>query len=135
MKIRSGFVSNSSSSSFVLVVKKELYDTVMSGLDPLHQAIMEATMRPDNVLWHECMVYENCSSDYWFDDIDIPQVIERAKEIAKGKAPIVSNKIPIDPEEREIYFNDIVSDGLFNVEYYFRNYADAVQIWSHNMDW
>jgi len=39
MKTRSGFVSNSSSSSYVLVLKEEDYKALVEGADPLTQAI------------------------------------------------------------------------------------------------
>lgn len=41
MKIRSGFVSNSSSSSFVMFVQKEDYDKVFETLDDLEKDIIK----------------------------------------------------------------------------------------------
>ena len=44
MKIRNGFVSNSSSSSFVLVVKKDDYDKVYSDLSDDAKKVADACM-------------------------------------------------------------------------------------------
>jgi hypothetical protein len=41
MKIRNGFVSNSSSSSFVYIIKAEKYDEFLSGLDDYKKEIIE----------------------------------------------------------------------------------------------
>jgi len=42
MKIRNGFVSNSSSSSFILLVTKELHEKLKEELDPFVIAVVEA---------------------------------------------------------------------------------------------
>ena len=42
MKIRSGFVSNSSTSSFVVVIKKEHHEKVMEAIQPYIKACIEA---------------------------------------------------------------------------------------------
>lgn len=41
MKIRTGFVSNSSSSSFCLIVKKSDYDSVFEGMSSLEKEIID----------------------------------------------------------------------------------------------
>lgn len=45
MRLRSGFVSNSSSSSFILLVEKEEYDRVMEEAHPYLQAVAKAVSR------------------------------------------------------------------------------------------
>lgn len=42
MKIRQGFVSNSSSSSFVIMTTKENHDKIMEKLTPFEKAVVEA---------------------------------------------------------------------------------------------
>ena len=42
MKIRNGFVSNSSSSSFVLLVSKEVHDKAMEKLSPYQKAVINS---------------------------------------------------------------------------------------------
>ena len=45
MKLRSGFVSNSSSSSYVLITTQETYDKVMAQLSELEQGAVKAEFR------------------------------------------------------------------------------------------
>jgi hypothetical protein len=47
MKIRSGFVSNSSSSSFVIVAPKDVVDVVMATLNPYEQAVAKHVQLSD----------------------------------------------------------------------------------------
>jgi hypothetical protein len=47
MKIRNGFVSNSSSSSFVVIAPKNVVDTVMATLTPYEQAVAKFVQQED----------------------------------------------------------------------------------------
>ena len=47
MKIRSGFVSNSSSSSFVVIAAKDVVDTVLATLSPYEQAVAKYVQQAD----------------------------------------------------------------------------------------
>ena len=61
MKIRSGFVSNSSSSSYVLIVPKEAYEEVYAASDPYTQEII------DYIHEDECLVLgQPCHILSWF---------------------------------------------------------------------
>lgn len=139
MKIRNGFVSNSSSSSFVLVVRKDAFDKVKMKEDPLIQAILEAVMTSEVVLGHECMIYDDCSSEYWFDNIDIDGIINRAKEIAGAGKLTNLTDIPYDteeePEEYQEFLREIVHEnvGHYSIEAVFKNVPDKV--WTHNIYW
>lgn len=59
MKIRQGFVSNSSTSSFVLVIEKEWYEECLSEATEYSQHVVKET-RPElmDVLGIPCMVIE-----------------------------------------------------------------------------
>lgn len=83
MKIRSGFVSNSSSSSFLILLTKEAYDEVISGVDPLAQAVVEQLSRKTKFLGTECVAYSRMSGNH--DDFDWlveKECVKRAKELA-----------------------------------------------------
>lgn len=59
MKIRTGFVSNSSSSAFILIVKKEEFDRVYPMLDTVQKCFCDENFVADNVFGTE--VKEMCS--------------------------------------------------------------------------
>lgn len=72
MKIRSGFVSNSSSSSFVVVAPKKVVDKVLSEMDGYEQAVINFVKQnktfvgiPVSVL--SCMTGNLDSWEYGFD--------------------------------------------------------------------
>jgi len=136
MKVRSGFVSNSSSSSFVLLVEKEAYDLAVANEDPITKAILEAVMGKDTVLGRECMTYGDCSSDYWWDEVNVNEVVERAKEIA-GDDPVTTyDKAPTNTNELDEFLRDTVRDGMrqYSIKDIF-NSVPADQKWSCDMDW
>jgi len=136
MKIRTGFVSNSSSSSFVLIVTKDEYDRVCSQEDPIVRAILEAVMKSTNVLGNECMLYDDCSSEYWFEDVDQDTIVNRAIEIANGGRITSDPDAPHDPDELKEFLKEIVYDGMG--EYTIRDTFKSVpgdKKWSHGMDW
>jgi hypothetical protein len=67
MKIRSGFVSNSSSSSFVLVTSVENHERAMSELNEKEQKFINAMMFPGGVVFgRKVMVGEEISSENWY---------------------------------------------------------------------
>ena len=59
MKIRTGFVSNSRSSSFVLIVKKELHEKLKETLHPYVIAVMDALGKEKECLGNPVMVFAN----------------------------------------------------------------------------
>lgn len=136
MKIRPGFVSNSSSSSFVMVIVKRAYDLAIANEDPLTKAILEAVMHEDIVLGRKCMTYGDCSSDCWWDEVDADKIIERAKEIADGRLVTACPDAPTDPDDLDEFLKDVVSDSLgqYSVMATFKNVSPD-QIWSYDMDW
>lgn len=73
MKIRSGFVSNSSSSSFVAVMKKETCDNFLSKFEkPVRQAL-KTLISNQNFMGSRVSVFSYVSNDNWhsLDDVDI----------------------------------------------------------------
>jgi hypothetical protein len=50
MKIRTGFVSNSSSSSFVIFLKEKDYEEVYNELSPLEKELVDY-LEPQNKKW------------------------------------------------------------------------------------
>lgn len=70
MKIRNGFVSNSSSSSFVLLVDKDYYDETMKEQHPFLQSVGEQLGEVQQVFDRNVMVFSGMNTqDYsWLDD-------------------------------------------------------------------
>jgi len=65
MKIRMGFVSNSSSSSFIAIVPMDIHEKVLSELHPFVTAVANAIGEEQDVLGQRCFVTgELCTMDY-----------------------------------------------------------------------
>lgn len=56
MKIRNGFVSNSSSSSFVLAVKLEEHEKLIKNLSDFDKAVLKGLGKVKNVFGQKCFV-------------------------------------------------------------------------------
>ena len=140
MKIRAGFVSNSSSSSFVLIIKKDAYSEWRSQSDPIVQAAADAVMESYNIFGNECMLYEYASNDYWFDHISIDEIVKKAKEMAKEQNVGIATKIAQLNNVREEDINDEwlydnASEILYSIKYSFGDYIKDGKAWSHSIDW
>jgi hypothetical protein len=89
MKVRTGFVSNSSSSSFVIMTTKKNHDEVLSKLTEFHKKVVEAIgIKEFKFCDIDCVavgIYSShgCST---FDDIDIDIDDVDDAGIGKGEA-------------------------------------------------
>ena len=74
MKLRSGFVSNSSSSSFVILIEKDEHEKVLREVHPYIRAVIEA-IAETNTLYNMPIVtvstYNDQSGYNNLDDLDI----------------------------------------------------------------
>ena len=87
MKIRSGFVSNSSSSSFMAILTKEDYEAVLSRLTAVEAAIAEqAEISTQKFMGQDCVVHYHVSGNYsTLEDVSSTAVADRAREIAAAR--------------------------------------------------
>lgn len=97
MKIRNGFVSNSSSSSFVLMTSVENHERAMSELNEKEQKFISAMMFPGGVVFgRKVMVGEDISSENWYtlsevagqigmEDEDYYETWEKYQKLLKEK--------------------------------------------------
>jgi hypothetical protein len=141
MKVRTGFVSNSSSSSFVLIVTKDEFDKVRDKEDPIGKAILDATMFPTKVFGQSCMMYESFSNNGGigtFYDFDTCGTIYGARELAEaeGRKLCVDENFPSDgtEEEQDNWLYDYVNEGLYDVRYSFGDVPEDKK-WSHRQGW
>ncbi len=63
MKFRTGFVSNSSTSSFLLMTSVETFESVLEGLDEDARAVAEVAMWKEDVFGIPRMVFAYISTD------------------------------------------------------------------------
>jgi len=81
MKIRNGFVSNSSSSSFVIVVPNEIHEKVLAEMnDEVASAIINSfannKFKEDKGMIVFFDYSDDCGSSLW-DDFNIPEELEK----------------------------------------------------------
>lgn len=127
MKIRNGFVSNSSSSSFIMMVRKDYFNEIVKGLEPLDQAVMEVLFTKDKAFGMDVMLFEDTSTDDWslFDDIDNELIDKRALELAKEQG----KELEITQDRDE--WHDIVADVVSTVHY--NLFKDKSKAWSYSI--
>ena len=76
MKIRTGFVSNSSSSSFLLIAKQSAYDDIVKDLTKFEIAVAEALSSKSKLFGEDVVVFSGWSDsgssswEYIFDEMD-----------------------------------------------------------------
>jgi len=111
MKVRNGFVSNSSSSSFVLVTTKLNFDKVYEGLDIIEKKIVDFISKDvGKFLNTDLKKIHYCSGNYdSFEDFDLDLSEEEKQSIMKEKGFE-------DEDELDEYLEDIVYENLEKIE-------------------
>ena len=99
MKIRNGFVSNSSSSSFVIIVKEEDHLKALEKIkDDYHKAIIETVMEKDKCFGIDVRVEHsawNASGDGPYDNIEIEFDGEAPHRFSVNRGDVIDNYIEI----------------------------------------
>ncbi len=105
MKIRTGFVSNSSSSSFVCLYKKDEVDKLMHTLTGTERLVFDEVFGETEVFGQHCYLYDDYSDRsgecYRFDYLNLPEEVEDVWEVLE----VIRNKL------------------------------NGVTCWSHSQDW
>lgn len=128
MKIKNTFVANSSSSSYVLLIERDAFENIKSGLTPLEQAVADAVFKNEKAFGKSCKLYATNSGEYSMSDIDFDKVFKAAQKLADAQNRDVFEGV----EEYKEYINDIISDMLFEVRDHFEG---CEQSFVHEMDW
>jgi len=95
MKIRTGFVSNSSSSSFVVIVPAKKFDKYVDSLDPFEVAVSEKRFKKAQIDGKEFMVWLDHVYSESFDEGG--RYSKRAVEIAQERG----TKLKYNPQKDE----------------------------------
>lgn len=69
MKTRSGFVSNSSSSSFVLIVPVEIHEKALSDVSPQVRDMVNRVTKQETVFGRECRIYHESADAAGFSTV------------------------------------------------------------------
>jgi hypothetical protein len=79
-------VSNSSTSSYVLLVSQEAFEIMKSEMDPMELAVAESLLETSSFMGHKCLCAQWSTGNYsTFEYMDTSPIFERAKEIAKER--------------------------------------------------
>jgi len=115
MKIRIGFVSNSSSSSFVAVVPMKIHEKVLARTHPYVRAVVEVLGREKMVFGGKCFVtstYSNQGYGTW-DHIDIDYLYDNVLHVPYVPYAGDEENEEMDPyyAYKEIYLPAVEKEG------------------------
>lgn len=112
MKVRSGFVSNSSSSSFVALIPKTEWVGIIAGLSDIEMAAIETLIKDKTFCGVDCVEYKAMSGNYdSFEYSDMGAIINRAKDLAKQNGRTIPDE---DLDEDNIM--ELVYEGTSKIE-------------------
>lgn len=87
MKVRTGFVSNSSSSSYLVIIPKEKRAEVESKMDPVALAVIERIgwQEIENFMGQELLKMEWVTGNYAWPEIYSDNMFDRIKELCEER--------------------------------------------------
>jgi hypothetical protein len=104
MKVRLGFVSNSSSSSFIMLVTEEDYKAVYEGLNSIEKKVMDYLVKDGgNFAGHKIKKFSTYSGDGYgtWDECSVELTEEEQQKL-------------VDADKYEDEYNDWLLDDVFN---------------------
>ena len=107
MKIRSGFVSNSSSSSFVCIAKPGVVKTLLKGEDDITKKVVQSLLNPKDArkitldgntyeMWHMTISTEEFACDCNLNDDELEQAYDKWNDFT-AKLAKTPNVVVDDP--------------------------------------
>lgn len=143
MKIRSGFVSNSSSSSFVVLIDKDAYEKFYKDLDLISRLFLKDRVREEKIIGNKFMLFDDACGhggegpyDY-NNSITVEKVLSCAKE--ENIDLIKSYEMDLDPDDPEFesdyycYIDDLIGEGISH--YIFAPLIKNNKAWLHEIHW
>ena len=116
MKLRQGFVSNSSSSSFVLIATKEAWEKGLENLTDFEKDILEQLeedISEKKVLGKDCIVFWKYNNAGWSSTEELSPNMELFEEHCQIRHPEITEK---EKEELIEYCSDEVYQALYKLE-------------------
>lgn len=144
MRLREGFVSNSSSSSFLVLITKTNYQRFVKKLDPASKLISEHLKEEDKVLGKEAVKFSyvsdsqgNDSWNYTLEDADIAEELKNlANDSGLDLISIYNANLPdINDDDYEMeyedFIQDVIDDSLDNFKASLNKLAEEGKAWIH----
>jgi hypothetical protein len=147
MKLRNGFVSNSSSSSFVAIMRREDVDAMKKNMCALERVLVDFSMNCESVLGVDCMVFSDFSGhggegSYDYISENSEDILTKAKELAlKENIPLLVEKDLKevekydDDEEKDCAIRDCVGGYYYGVREGIDELEKQGKAWTKRMDW
>jgi hypothetical protein len=112
VKVRSGFVSNSSSSSFIALFPAEEYEKIRKELSPTTVGVVEAIgLEKTNFMGIDCLKFGYISGNYsTLEYIDKNEIKEKAEEVIEDRKDEYSDDF------EETYQEDHIWDATYEFQ-------------------